>query len=133
MAQISDPAVQDLLTKPNHAVVSTLNEDGSIHSTVVWVSADDGEVAVNSAKGRKWPSNLERDPTITVMVYDQENPYEYVAITGKAHGTTDGADEHIDRLSQKYIGQDSYPFRQPGEDRVKYVVEPDNVRHQKQG
>jgi hypothetical protein len=67
------------------------------------------------------------------MVYDQENPYEYVAITGKARGTTDGADEHIDRLSQKYIGQDTYPFRQPGEDRVKYVVEPDNVRHQKQG
>jgi PPOX class probable F420-dependent enzyme len=133
MAQITDAPVQELLEKPNHAVVSTLNEDGSIHNTVVWVSADDGEIAVNSARGRKWPTNLERDPTITITVYDQGNPYEYVTINGKAQVSAEGADEHIDRLAKKYMGQDEYPFRQPGEERVKIVVQPDRVRHQKQG
>ena len=132
MAQIEGPA-RELLDSKNHAVVSTLNENGSIHSTVVWVNLEDGVVAVNSAVGRKWPSNLERDPRITVTVYDESNPYEYVEIRGTASGTTDGADAHIDRLAKKYLDADSYPFRQPGEQRIKFVVDADRVRHQKQG
>jgi PPOX class probable F420-dependent enzyme len=132
MASISDEPVKRLLDAPNHAVVSTLNEDGSIQSAVVWVSAeDDNAVAINSAKGRRWPTNLQRNPTVNVMVYDQENPFEYVEIRGRAE-VAEGADDHIDRLSQKYIGQDTYPFRQPGEERIKFVVQPDRVRHQKQ-
>ena len=132
MAQITDERVKQLLDKPNHAVVSTLNDDGTIHSTVVWVSAEDGGIAVNSAAGRKWPSNLDRNPTASVLVYDQENPFEYVEVRGRAT-RVEGADEHIDRLSQNYIGQDTYPFRQPAEERVKYVVEPDRVRYVNQG
>ena len=132
MAQISDGPVKQLLDKPNHAVISTLNEDGSIHSAVVWVSAEGDGVAVNSAEGRKWPSNLDRDPTASVVVYDQGNPFEYVEVRGRA-SRADGADDHIDSLAQKYIGEDTYPFRQPGEERVKFVVQPDKVRHQKQG
>ena len=132
MAQISDGPVKQLLDKPNHAVISTLNEDGSIHSAVVWVSAEGDGVAVNSAEGRKWPSNLDRDPTASVVVYDQGNPFEYVEVRGRA-SRADGADEHIDSLAQKYIGEDTYPFRRPGEERVKFVVQPDKVRHQKQG
>src|SRR3712207_3653068 len=117
MAQIEGPA-QQLLDAKNHAVVSTLNEDGSIHSTVVWVNIEDGAVKVNSAVGRKWPSNLERNPVINVTVYDESNPYEYVEIRGKATGTLDDADGHIDRLAKKYLDADSYPFRQPGEQRI---------------
>ena len=135
MASLDDPGVQALLTgpRPNHAVVSTLNDDGSVHSTVVWVSLEDGRLAVNSAVGRKWPTNLERDPTVTVVVYDETNPYDYVEVRGSARGTTDGADDHIDRLAKRYLDADSYPFRTPEEQRITYVVEPTLVRHQKQG
>ena len=133
MATINDSEVQKLLSEPNHAVVSTLNPDGTILNTVAWISAEDGSVAVNSARGRRWPTNLERDPRITVLVYEQGNPYNYVEIRGRANATTDGADEHINALSKKYIDQDEYPFRQPGEERIKFVIEPDHVRHQKQG
>ena len=132
MSKLSDPPVQELLEQPNYAVVSTLNEDGSIHSTIVWVSAEDGAVAVNSAKGRKWPTNLERDPRINVLVYEAGNPYNFVEIRGRAEGSTDGADEHINALAKKYIDQDEYPYRQPGEQRIKFVVRPDSVRHQRQ-
>lgn len=135
MANLSDPGVQALVAgaRPNHAVVSTLNEDGSIHATVVWASVEDGRIAVNSAVGRKWPTNLERDPAITVLVYDETNPYDYVEVRGTARGTTEGADDHIDRLAKRYLGADSYPFRVAGEQRITYVVEPSLVRHQKQG
>ncbi len=133
MASLNDSEVSKLLSEPNYAVVSTLNSDGSVLSTIVWISADDGTVAVNSAKGRRWPTNLERDPRITALVYEAGNPYNYVEIRGRATGTREGADEHINALTKKYINQDEYPFRQPGEERIKFVIEPEHVRHQKQG
>ena len=132
MTTLDDPGVKALLDKPNHAVVSTLGEDGSIHSTVVWVDVQDGRLAVNSAVGRAWPNNLERNPTVNVLVYDEDNPYDYVEVRGTATGTTDGAREHIDRLAKRYLGVDEYPFHQPGEQRITYVVDAAKVRHQKQ-
>ena len=133
MATIDDPGVRTLLERPNHAVVSTLNDDGSIHSTVVWVDVEDGRLAVNSAVGRTWPTNLERDPRITVLVYDQHNPYDYVEVRGTASARTEGADGHIDRLAKKYLDVDRYPYHQEGEQRISFFVEATRVRHQKQG
>jgi PPOX class probable F420-dependent enzyme len=132
MAGIDDEGVRELLEKPNHAVVSTHNEDGTIHSTVVWVNVEDGKVAVNTGVGRHWPTNLERDPRVTVLVYDQSNPYDYVEIRGTATPSVEGADEHIDRLAKKYMDVDTYPFRTPDEQRISYFVEPERVRHQTQ-
>jgi PPOX class probable F420-dependent enzyme len=132
MTTIDDPQVARLLSEPNHAVISTLLPDGSVHSTVVWVDVLDGKVAFNTAVGRQWPTNLERDPRITVLVYDQGNPYEYLELRGRATGRTEGADEHIDRLAKKYLDADTYPFRQEGEQRITYVVDADRVRYQKQ-
>jgi PPOX class probable F420-dependent enzyme len=132
MATLNDAEVRKLLTEPNYAVISTLNRHGSLHSTVVWIDLQDGQPAVNSAKGRLWPTNLERDPRITVLVYEQGNPYNFVEIRGTATGTTESADAHINALSKKYIGQDEYPYRQPGEQRIKFTIEPSHVRHVKQ-
>jgi PPOX class probable F420-dependent enzyme len=128
MATLNDPPVRELLEQPNHAVISTHNKDGSIHNTVVWISAEDGAVAVNSARGRKWPTNLQRDPRVSVLVYEQGNPYNYVEIRGNAAPSREGADEHINKLAKKYTGQDEFPFR-PGEERIKFVIQPDHVRH----
>lgn len=133
MASMEDAGVRALFAQKNHAVVSTRNDDGSTHSAVVWVDVIDGRPAVNSAVGRAWPTHLERDPRITVLVYDETNPFDYVEIRGTASGTTEGADAHIDRLAKKYLDADAYPFHQPGEQRITYVVTPTRVRHQKQG
>lgn len=132
MTSLHDPGVAALLDKPNYAVIATSNEDGSLHTAVVWADVIDGKLAINSAVGRKWPSNVERNPQVSVLIYDQNNPYDYVEVRGKAKGTTDGADAHIDRLAKKYLDKDEYPFRQPGEQRITYTIEPTLVRHQKQ-
>src|SRR5882757_11442281 len=128
MTSITDPGPQELLSAPNYAVVSTVNKDGSIHSTIVWVSSEGDEIAVNSAVGRLWPTNLERDPHISVVVFESGNPYHFVEIRGTATGSIAGADEHINALAKKYIDQDEYPFRQPGEQRIKFVIDPERVR-----
>jgi PPOX class probable F420-dependent enzyme len=130
MANLNDSGVRELLEKPNHAVLSTINQDGSVHSAVVWLSVEDGKVAINTARGRAWPTNLERDPRATLVLLNEENLYEYVEIKGRA-AEGDGAEEHIDALAQKYINQDRYPWRQPDEQRVKFHITPERVRHAK--
>jgi PPOX class probable F420-dependent enzyme len=132
MTDLNNADIQALLAQPNFAVISTNNADGSTHSTVVWFDTVDDKVAVNSAVGRKWPTNLERDPQTTIVVIDKDNPYFFVEIRGNASSTTDGADAHIDRLAKKYLGQDEYPYRQPGERRITYTIEPEHVRLVKQ-
>lgn len=132
MANLDDAGVRELLEGQNYAVTSTLTRDGSIHSTIVWIAADNGTVSVNSAVGRLWPSNLERDPRVTVVVQETGNPYHFVEIRGTAQGTRDGADEHINQLAKKYLGQDEYPYRRPGEERIKYVITPERIRYVKQ-
>ncbi len=128
MTPTQDKGVTRLIAgQKNHAVVSTLNEDGSIHSAVVWVNVENGKVAVNSAVGRKWPTNLARDPRITVTVFDEDNPYEYVSVRGTATSSFDDADGHIDRLAKKFRGLDSYPYRATGEQRISFYVEPSKV------
>ena len=83
---------------------------------------------LNTAEGRTWPKNLRRDGHTTLTVQNLENPYEYLTITGHVvEDTTEGADAHIDRMAQKYLGQDTYPFRQPGEERVIFRIAPDRV------
>jgi PPOX class probable F420-dependent enzyme len=127
MASLTDPPVQGLLERPNYAVITTVNHDGSLHSTVVWINVDGDRAAVNSAIGRLWPTNLQRDPLISVLVYESGNPYEFVEIRGIVTSTTDGAVEHINALANKYMGQD-YPLR-PGEQRIKFAIEPTHVRY----
>jgi PPOX class probable F420-dependent enzyme len=129
MTTLTDDGVRAILEGPNCAVISTLNRDGSVLSAVVWISLEDGVLAVNSAQGRAWPTNLERDPRITVVVYPEGNPYDYVEIRGSAQGSRDDADDHIDRLAKRYTGADSFSRASPDEVRIKYTITPRRVRH----
>ena len=119
---------EELLSGKNFANVSTIREDGSIHAAPVWVDVQAGRPVLNTAEGRAWPSNLERDPRVTLTVQNMDNPYEYVSIRGRvAERTHEGADEHIDAMAKKYMGVDEYPLRQPGEQRVIIRIDPDYV------
>ena len=112
---------------PYVGVVTTLRGDGSPHSTVVWVDVEDGKVSFNTATGRAKPRHLEDDPRASLVVVDPHDAYRWVAISGRAEITTDGADEQIDKLAKKYIGQDRYPWHKPTEQRLKVLIEPEHV------
>jgi PPOX class probable F420-dependent enzyme len=119
---------EQLLKDKNFCHVATLRPDGSVHAAPVWVDVQDGLAVLNTAEGRAWPRNLERDPRVTLTVQSMENPYEYLTIRGRvAERTHEGADEHIDALAGKYLGKDEYPYRQPGEQRVIIRVQPEYV------
>jgi len=120
---------EELLRARNFCHLATLRPDGSVHGVPVWVDVQDGLPVLNSAEGRAWPRNLERDPRVTLTVQNMENPYEYVEIRGRVvERTHEGADEHIDALAKKYLDKDEYPGRKPGEQRVIIRVEPEHAR-----
>jgi PPOX class probable F420-dependent enzyme len=119
---------EELLKAKNFCQVATLRPDGAVHVAPVWVDVQDGCPVLNTAEGRVWPRNIERDPRVTLTVQNMENPYEYVTIRGRvAERTTEGADRHIDAMAKKYLDEDSYPYRQPGEQRVILRIEPEFV------
>jgi PPOX class probable F420-dependent enzyme len=115
----------DLLGKKTFATLGTLMPDGSPQVTPVWFDYDGKHVRVNSALGRVKDKNIRRDPRVSLSIQDPENPYRYLEVRGKVVDITqNGADDHINSLSQKYLGNPVYPYRQPGEVRVLYKIEP---------
>lgn len=128
MAEIIPEKYLDLFKKPAFASLGTVMRDGSPQVTPVWVDFDGKHVRVNSALGRVKDKNMRRDPRVSLSIQDPENPYRYLEIRGKVEEITQsGADDHINKLSQKYLGKPEYPFRKPGEVRVVYKITPQKI------
>ena len=127
MAKLKDKQRKFLDENPFVGTVTTIRPDGSPHSTVVWVDVEDGKVSFNTARGRAKPTYLEQDPRASLLVVDPDDPYKWVAISGRTEMTEEGADLQIDKLAKKYLGKDEYPFRRPDETRVKVLIEPEKV------
>jgi len=120
---------RDLLTGPNFAHLTTLMADGSPQVTPVWIDAEGDLVLFNTAEGRVKTRNLDRDGRVALSIQDVQNPYRYLQIRGRViEKTHAGADAHIDRLAQKYLGQETYPWRSPSEQRVTYKIAATSVQ-----
>jgi PPOX class probable F420-dependent enzyme len=105
------------------AAVATLGEDGSPQTSIVWVDTDGEHVVFNTRNDRAKARNLRRDPRISVSIFDGYTPYHYFEVEGIAELETDGANEHIHALSQKYNGTD---FHTP-ENRVIVTVRAERI------
>ena len=120
--------VKKLFLEPNFAHLATIMPDGSPQVTPVWVEMEGDRIVVNTAEGRIKPRNVRRDPRVAISIVRQENPYQAAYIRGRVVELRhEGADESIDRLAKKYIGQDRYPWRAPGEQRLMLIIEPERV------
>jgi PPOX class probable F420-dependent enzyme len=115
------------LEQPFVGTLTTLRDDGSPHSTIVWVDVEGDKVSFNTALGRAKPKHLEHDPRASVLMVDPNNSFKWVAVSGPAEVTEEGADAQIDKLAKKYLGKDEYPWRNPEETRVKVLIEPEKV------
>jgi PPOX class probable F420-dependent enzyme len=127
MAELTDKQRDFIASNPYVGTATTLRQDGSPHNTIVWVDAEDGTITFNTAVGRAKERHLRKDPRAAITVVDPENTYMWVSVSGRAELTTDGADEQIDHLAKKYLGQDEYPWRSPDEQRIKVRITPEKV------
>ena len=127
MAKLEEKPRKFLDDSPYVGVVTTLREDGSPHSTIVWVDVEGDKVSFNTALGRAKPKHLEHDSRASLLMVDPNNAFKWVAVSGPVEMTQDGADAQIDKLAKKYLGKDEYPWRNPEETRVKVLIEPEKV------
>lgn len=88
---------------------------------------DDGTPSFNTVRGRTKERHLERDPRVALLLVDPNDAYRWVAIDGRVEMTEEGADAQIDKLAQKYLGQDTYPWRKADQTRVLVRIHPEHV------
>ena len=127
------PGAVKLLQEKQIAQLATTMKDGSPQVTPVWVDVepDGSHVLINTAEGRVKSRNTERDPRVAISVVDSQNPYRLAVVRGRiVERWHEGADQHIDKLAQKYLGQQSYPWRNPQEQRVILRIKPEHVIEQ---
>ena len=101
-----DADLKALAQGKNFAALTTILPSGHPQTQIMWVGADDEHVLINTEAGRQKFRNVEADPRVTVTVFNNDNPYQYVEARGTVVGTVGGdeARAHIDELSQKYMG-----------------------------
>jgi PPOX class probable F420-dependent enzyme len=124
VAKLTD-AQAALLKGKNFAVVGTVGEDGIPQLTINWIDWDGERVVFNTADGRVKPRNIRLNPIVSVCVYNHDNPYQYLSVTGPAEISDEGAEEHINELSHRYYGRDYHYV--PGERRLIVRITPKRV------
>jgi PPOX class probable F420-dependent enzyme len=122
------PEIEQLLKEASYAQIATLMPDGSPHLTQVWIDTDGTHVIVNTVATHQKVRNVRRDPRVAVNVHDPLKPFRVASIRGRVvEITADDADDHIDLLTRKYLGVNTYPFRRPGQQRVILKIQPARI------
>lgn len=103
-----DADLKTLATAKNFAALTTLLPSGQPQTQIMWVHADDDHVLVNTEVHRQKYKNVERDPRVTITVFNADDPYQYVEARGRVveKETGPAARAGIDELSHKYTGGD---------------------------
>jgi len=93
-----------LIDANTFAVLATLNPNGAPQSSVIWLKRDGDDVLFSTIRGRRKTMNMERDPRVSICLYDPADPYAYVEIRGSVEMTEKGGRELINELSLRYDG-----------------------------
>jgi len=122
--------VKELIDRANFAHLATLMEDGSPHSTPVWVGRDGDRLMIGTSGNSLKARNTKRDPRVAISMIDFKNPYMEAQLRGRVVEHRSDSDLKIlDAISVRYTGK---PFPMRGyEDRVALVIEIDKVRYLK--
>jgi PPOX class probable F420-dependent enzyme len=124
-----DPRARELAQAPNFATLSVILRSGRPMTHVMWVDADEDHILINTEAHRAKFRAIERDPRVTVTVWQRDDPYTYAEVRGQVVATTRGqeARDHIDSLSRKYRGKD-YDDSAITSERVILRIAPETVR-----
>jgi PPOX class probable F420-dependent enzyme len=122
-ATLSDlpSAAKALLDGSVAATLACLNANGTVHQSPVWVDTDGGHILLNTVRGRLKDRNLRARPRLSLMFTDPADPYHWMSIQGEVAGVIDeddpqdghAATESINAMSAKYLGEATYPLRDP--------------------
>lgn len=129
MTAVKFPDTLDGLLKTKaFANLATVMPDGTPQVTPVWVDREGDLLRINSAKGRVKDRNIRANPKVGLSISDPENPYRHISVMGEVvEIREEGADAHIDSLAKRYMGVDKYPYHDPKQVRVIYLIRPNRI------
>jgi PPOX class probable F420-dependent enzyme len=95
--------VRRFLSEPRYASIATVDDDGSPRQAVIWFLLDGDQLVINSLDGRRWPTNLRRDPRISIAVTDARLQ-SWVGMTGTVQAIDDQptAQADIAAMARRY-------------------------------
>jgi PPOX class probable F420-dependent enzyme len=109
------------------AIVGTSRRDGSVQMNPIWYDRDGEVIRLNPTVSRLWGKRLEPGRRVTLLFIDPNDMWRWAEIVGRVESkSTDGGEEHIDRLSRRYLGRD-YANHDPDDPRQIVVVRPERV------
>ncbi len=118
----------------NFGFLGTVNKNGSPQVTPTWIDMMENEggneamILINTAKDRVKQKNVSRDPRVSLSIVDETNPYSMVTIRGRVvEQSTEGADEHIDKLARRYLNAERYPSHSPNVKRIILKIKPEKI------
>ncbi len=96
--------IRTFLDDLRFATIATLGADGAPHQAVIWYTVEGDEIVINSAVGRRWPTDLVRDQRISLSVVDETDGYGWVGLSGRVRIITDQATAQADiaGMSRRY-------------------------------
>jgi PPOX class probable F420-dependent enzyme len=127
---VVDDEIKRMAQAKNYGTLTTLLPTGQPMTHVMWVDADNEYVLINTETHRRKYKNIMSDPRVAVTIIDAANPYHYAEVRGRVVGEVTGpaARDHIDQLSQKYMGA---PYGMPiTSERVILQIAPERQRMQ---
>ena len=123
-----DSKVINLLNGKNLVFIATIMKDGSPQVSPVWADFEDEHIMVNTAEGRIKHKNVLRDPRVALSIVDSNNPLDMTSIKGTVVEIIPDYDYiHANKLTKKYLGKETYPFRRENEKRIIFKIKPEKI------
>lgn len=112
-------ALRDLLENPNYGALGTVRPDGSVQVNPMWFEFDGEHLLFTHTTTRQKYRNLQANPSMSLMVFDPDQPYRYIEVRGRLVGeVADPEGAFYVRLGQRY----GNPAQQAPPDRAQRVI-----------
>ena len=107
VAKIPDE-YKNLFECTTEVLLTTITPNGYPHSTLVWSSFDGSHILLNTGVGYHKERNMRKNPRVSVFVSDPENRLRWVEVQGDVELITEGAIDHLNKLSFAYTGKKNF-------------------------
>ncbi|MCS5599461.1 MAG: pyridoxamine 5'-phosphate oxidase family protein, partial [Rhodospirillales bacterium] len=117
-----DPIYKQLLDKQVVMVLAVIGADGRPGLTPMWFDYEDDHILVNTAEQRPKCKWIRKNPHLTLLLLNPENPYHWVSIKCTVAEEVLEEDDpsvttQLDKIWTKYTGEEPpYALRDPSID-----------------